>query len=292
MEERGHAGGVLEARSDAVGDGLLGLDDSVGDRQSRGDAGGDRGGEGASGAVDELVVDLARTQRRHGLTVEEDVDRVLAGQARTALDDDVLRPLTVDDLRSFDHALDGLDRLDAGEDRCLFEVRGDDGGQRHEVLDEEVLEVDHRPRSLAHEDRVEDVGQLIGLEILGEDERGFDGAEHARLDRIELVDGKRRTELAVDDFGLDEVDDVTEVVVRVEGDDAGDDAVPNAPYSSNIFRSASSPAPPETSEPAIVSSLAVMVVLSGKTLDEKSTRPRIRADAMLRRSRSTRSSRG
>ena len=80
MVERGDAGGIVEAVRDSVSDLLLGGDDGVLDVETGGDSCRDRGGEGASCTIDELVVDLARAQSRHGLTVEEDVDGIVPGQ--------------------------------------------------------------------------------------------------------------------------------------------------------------------------------------------------------------------
>src|SRR5699024_2446156 len=105
----------------------------------------------------------------------------------------------------------------------FLEVRGDDGGQGHDVLHEEVLEVDRGDHALAHEHRVEDIEQLVGRQLVGKDQRRVDGSEHSGFDGVEAVHGQRRFELASDDFGVDEFDDVGEAVVRVEGDDAGDD---------------------------------------------------------------------
>ena len=229
MVERGDSGGIVEAVRDSVCDLLLGGDDGVLDAQTGGDARCDRGGERAACPVDELVIDFARAQSRHGLTVEEDVDGIVPGQPRPALDDDVLRTLPMDDLRGLDHAFDGVDGVDPGQSGGLFEIRGDDGGQGHEVLDEEILEIDHGACALAHEHRIEDVRQIIGLQLFGEDQCRVDGAEHSGLDGGEFVHGQRRFELTGDDLGFDELEDVGESVIGIESDDAGDDGSAEGP---------------------------------------------------------------
>src|SRR5690606_10975927 len=141
---------------------------------------------------------------------------------RAALDDDVVRSHRADVAGGSDHAIDGLDRLAAGEGRRLLQVGRDDGRQGDQVLDEEVLEVDHRAAALADQDRVEDVREVVLPQRGGERQGGVHGAQHPGLDDGELVDRERGLELTGDDVRVDERDVVLEVRGRVEGDDAGD----------------------------------------------------------------------
>ena len=96
---------------------------------------------------------------------------------------------------------------------------------RQDLLTQGVVGVEGGTRllALADEDGVEDdLGELVGLQGLGDDADGRRGTEHADLDGVDLaVDGGGGLDLIMNDLRIDRHESVSPVVVGVEGDDAG-----------------------------------------------------------------------
>ena len=189
------------------------------------------------------------------MAVVVDVQGGAGVQQGAGLGDDDRNSLVTDLLGSVLECLDRGDLVHAGEGLRLEEVRRDDVGMRQDLLAQGVVGVEGGTRllALADEDGVEDdLGELVGLQGLGDDADGRRGTEHADLDGVDLaVDGDGGLDLIMNDLRIDRHESGSKETMQVR------DVHPNTPSWWKVLRSVWAPAPPEASDPAMASAIFV-----------------------------------
>lgn len=159
---------------DAAGDQVLGTLDGFDDVRPLGQLGGQRGGDGATGAGDPLLPDLRGAEAGDLLAVPQHVHGVVAGKLDSTLGQDIGDVLT-DAFRGLLKILDGLDALHAGQGLGLEDIRRHYRGQRKDLLPQCVVGVQRRAGLLPladqhgvdHEVPPAAIGELLGHGVDG-----------------------------------------------------------------------------------------------------------------------------
>ena len=224
LEHRRERGMAALSVLDGAGDDLLRDPGGLERGRALGELGGDRRGQGAAGAGDAVLPDLRAAQLDGLRAVVEHVHGVGALEHDAALGQHDHAIGVVDAAGRLGELLDGLDALHPRQRERLEVVGGDERGQRQDLVLERIVRVQGRAGllPLADQHRVQHhMGEAALGERGGDGVDGRRGAEHADLHGVDVVRGGGRLDLVRDHLRVHRDEAVRPVVLRIEGDDAG-----------------------------------------------------------------------